>query len=144
MHHSQFIADLLAQGKLTLKPGAPDGALAYHDPCYLGRHNDVYQPARTVARAATGQAVIELPRNHAHSFCCGAGGARNWMEENRGTRINQNRATEAIASGASCLAVSCPFCLGMLEDGVKAKAAEGAREMGVKDIAEVVAERIAA
>ncbi len=143
VHHSQFVADLLAQGQLTLNGPLPDSALAYHDPCYLGRHNKVYQPARDVIRSASGKAALELPRNHASSFCCGAGGARNWMEENRGTRINQNRAAEAIATGGATLAVACPFCLGMLEDGVKAKAAEGARTMGVRDIAEVVADRIA-
>ena len=131
VHHSQLIAGLLAQGKLTLAGPLPAGALAYHDPCYLGRHNKIYQPARSVIRRATGKAAVELPRHHAGSFCCGAGGARNWMEEDRGARINQNRAAEAIAAGGDALAVACPFCLGMLEDGVKAKAAAGrARDGG--------------
>jgi Fe-S oxidoreductase len=142
LHHSQLIADLLAQGKLRLARPVADGAFAYHDPCYLGRYNGVYQPARAALRAA-GHSPIELPRHTADSFCCGAGGARNWMEENRGVRINQERAAEALASPASSLAVSCPFCLGMLEDGLKAKAAEGARPMAVQDVAEVIAERLA-
>jgi Fe-S oxidoreductase len=144
MHHSQFIADLLAQGKLKLSEETGAAGLTYHEPCYLGRHNNVYQPARDVIGEATGRPVIEMARHHANSFCCGAGGARSWMEENRGTRINQNRAAEAIASGASALAVACPFCMGMMADGLKAKAAEGSRQMEIKDIAEVVAERIAA
>jgi Fe-S oxidoreductase len=144
LHHSQLIADLLAQGKLTLSQPAGDGALAYHDPCYLGRYNGVYQPARAALRAASDHAPIELARHAADSFCCGAGGARNWMEENRGQRINQTRAAEALASPAASLAVSCPFCLGMLEDGLKAKAAEGERAMAVQDVAEVVAARLPA
>jgi Fe-S oxidoreductase len=144
MHHSQLIADLLAQGKLKMAQPLGADTFALHDPCYLGRHNGVYQPARAAISAAAGSPAVELPRNHANSFCCGAGGARNWMEESRGTRINQNRAAEVVASSASALAVACPFCMGMMEDGLKAKAAEGARQVGVKDIAEVVAEGIAA
>ncbi len=143
LHHTELIADLLAQGKLKLSLPAADGAVAYHDPCYLGRHNGIYAPARTVLGAATGAAATELPRSHASSFCCGGGGARSWMEESRGTRINQDRAAEAIATGANALAVSCPFCMGMLSDGVKAKVAEGARQMDVKDVAEVVVQQIA-
>ena len=142
LHHSQLIAELLAQGRLSLSKPLDSGSVTYHDPCYLGRHNNVYQPSRQIIRRATGRAAIEMARNHAHSFCCGAGGARNWMEENRGTRINQNRAAEAIATGAATLAVACPFCMGMLTDGLKAKAAEGQRQMEIKDIAELVAERL--
>ncbi len=142
LHHSQFIAGLLAQGKLTLAHNASAGAMAFHDPCYLGRINGVYQPARAVIAAASGQPAVELERRLANSFCCGAGGARNWMEENRGTRINQKRAAEVLASSASALAVACPFCMGMLEDGLKAKAAAGARTMAVQDIAELVAQRL--
>jgi len=142
VHHSQMIAGLLAQGRLR-PAAAAGGAIAYHDPCYLGRYNGVYAPPRALVQAATGSRPIELPRHGADSFCCGAGGARNWMEESRGQRINQERAADTLTTGADTLAVACPFCMGMLDDGLKAKAAAGARSVAVMDIAEIVAASLA-
>ena len=120
IHHSQLIAELIDSGQLRLPQRGAGAPIVYHDPCYLGRYNGVYEPARHVLGQATGRPVVEMPRSRSQSFCCGAGGARNWMEESRGTRINQSRAAEALATGAAALAVACPFCMGMLSDGVRA------------------------
>ncbi|GAB3819509.1 (Fe-S)-binding protein [Micromonospora zhanjiangensis] len=137
VHHTQLLAHLVATGKLT--PVQPvDGGVTYHDPCYLGRHNRVFSPPREVLGAAVqGDAaagadggVTEMPRNSERSFCCGAGGARMWMEEKIGKRINVERVEEALATGAKTIAVGCPFCYTMIGDGVTGK--------GVADQVEVV------
>jgi Fe-S oxidoreductase len=107
--------------------------MTFHDPCYLGRHNEIYQPPREILEA-TGVELTEMPRNKERSFCCGAGGGRMWMEEKIGTRININRVEEAIATGATQLAVACPFCRVMTSDGMNAK--ESAVE--VLDVAQVL------
>ena len=119
VHHTQLLNQLVREGKLTpiTKSEKP---LTYHDPCYLGRHNKIYEPPRELL-AATGVSVIEMPRNQERSFCCGAGGGRMWMEESIGTRINLNRVDEAIATGAEEVAVACPFCRVMVSDGVAAR-----------------------
>jgi Fe-S oxidoreductase len=137
MHHTQLLADLVKSGKLT--PVKPiDGGLTYHDPCYLGRHNRVFTPPREVLGAAA--SVTEMPRNSERSFCCGAGGARMWMEERIGTRINIERVEEALATGAQTVAVACPFCITMLGDGVTAKksAGEAGEQVEVVDVATVL------
>jgi Fe-S oxidoreductase len=140
LHHSELIEMLLAEGKLKLsREVAGLGKIAFHDSCYLGRHNEVYGPPREVIRSATGQSPLEMPRNRRDSFCCGAGGGRMWMEEHTGTRINHNRVDEVLATEADTICVSCPFCLTMFEDGLKDKQ-QG--RMKVKDIAEVVAEGV--
>ena len=113
---------------------------AYHDPCYLGRYNEVYDAPRAVVDAVHG-GHVELPRCRDRGFCCGAGGARAFMEEKRGTRISHNRLTEAIGTDAGGVAVGCPFCVTMFEDGVRALNAE--ETFLVRDIAELVAERLA-
>lgn len=122
VHHTELLNQLVKEGKL--KPVAPDKAdakkLTYHDPCYLGRHNQIYEPPRELLESA-GVEVSEMPRNQERSFCCGAGGGRMWMEEKIGTRINLNRVDEAIATGAQEVAVACPFCRVMVSDGMVAR-----------------------
>ena len=122
VHHTQLLNQLVKEGRL--KPVAPDKAdakkLTYHDPCYLGRHNQIYEPPRELLESA-GVEVNEMPRNQERSFCCGAGGGRMWMEEKIGTRINLNRVDEAIATGAQEVAVACPFCRVMVADGMVAR-----------------------
>ena len=136
IHHSQLISELLAAGKLKLQGDASVVAdrLTFHDPCYLGRHNQVLDAPRQDLQAA-GHTLVEMPRHGSLSFCCGAGGAQMWKEEEHGSeRVNANRFKEAQDTGASCLAVGCPFCLTMLTDAAK----EADSEMKVLDIAEIV------
>lgn len=138
IHHSELIDTLITTGKLKLNHQVTElGKIAFHDSCYLGRHNDVYDPPRNVIAAATGSAPQEFERNHENSFCCGAGGGRMWMEEQLGSRINLNRIEEALANKPDTLCVSCPYCLTMFADGIKDLQAD---QIQVKDIAEVVAE----
>ncbi len=134
VHHTQLLNDLVKAGRLT--PVAPvDQKVTYHDPCYLGRHNNVYVPPRELVDA-TGANRVEMERHGDKSFCCGAGGARMWMEEKIGTRVNVNRGDEAIATGASKVAVACPFCSVMLNDAVVGRQGEGsAQGVEVVDVA---------
>ncbi len=119
VHHTQLLNTLVKEGRL--KPVAKaNKKLTYHDPCYLGRHNQIYEPPRELLES-TGVDMLEMPRNKERSFCCGAGGGRMWMEEKLGTRINMNRVDEAIATGAQEVAVGCPFCRVMVSDGVKGR-----------------------
>jgi Fe-S oxidoreductase len=138
VHHSQLLAELLNQGRID-PPRRPDGApkkIAYHDACYLGRHNDVYLAPRQVV-GASGAELVEMPRHGTRSLCCGAGGARFWMEEKTGKKVNIERAEEAVATGADEIAVACPFCYVMLDDGVKEL---GRDEVRVRDIAMILAD----
>lgn len=140
VHHSQFIDELIASGRLKVpREAVRDGRMAYHDPCYLGRYNEVYDEPRSVLERVAG-GYVELPRCRDRGFCCGAGGARAFMEEKRGTRISHNRLNEAIATEASGVAVACPFCVTMFEDGVRALNVE--ERFAVKDIAEMIAEHL--
>jgi Fe-S oxidoreductase/type IV secretory pathway VirB3-like protein len=139
VHHTQLLADLVKSGRIT--PVKPiDGGLTYHDPCYLGRHNRVFTPPRELLGAAASDGVTEMPRNSERSFCCGAGGARMWMEERIGKRINIERVEEAVATGAHTIAVACPFCSTMLGDGLTAKKASGEAgdQVEVVDVATVL------
>ena len=122
VHHTQLLNQLVRDGKL--KPVAKESkTITYHDPCYLGRHNQVYTPPRELLEAS-GLQVKEMPRNQERSFCCGAGGGRMWQEEKLGTQINLNRVDEAIATGADEVAVACPFCRVMVSDGVQGRQSE--------------------
>ncbi len=159
VHHSEFIAQLLAQGKLDLNgqggqaadgPGAADGqgklsgTVTYHDSCYLGRYNDVYAQPREIVKGALadGGKFVEMDRNHGKSFCCGAGGGRMWLEESHGKRINEMRVDQAVETKAETVVTACPFCMTMFTDGVKAK--ELTEKVKLMDLAEVVAGRLKA
>ena len=138
IHHSELIDGLLASGQLQLNSQVTEmGSIVFHDSCYLGRHNDVYEAPRHAIEVATGSAPAEMERNRENSFCCGAGGGRMWMEEHQGTRINLNRIEEALSGKPDTICVSCPYCLTMFSDGLKDLQSGQTR---VKDIAEVVAE----
>jgi len=134
VHHTEFLAELMREGKLTPMPS--ERTITYHDSCYLARHNDVRSQPRELVDAV-GKA-IEMPRHGERTFCCGAGGARMWMEEKRGTPINQERVREAAATGAETLAVACPFCTVMLDDGVR----ETGAKLQVIDLATLLAEAV--
>ena len=138
IHHSKLIAHLLDTGKLkVVEPLAKK--FTYHDSCYIGRWNGVYdEPRAGIAKAVEGKgSIVELGRNREHGFCCGAGGARFWVEEEPSKRVNINRAKEIVAAGVDAVAVACPFCKTMVSDGIKHFDKD--EEIAVMDIAEVVA-----
>lgn len=141
IHHAQLIAHLLDSGRLKVSTPL-EKKLTYHDSCYLGRWNSVYDEPRRALQAANGSQVIELDRNRRHGFCCGAGGARMWMEEEPSKRVNINRAQEVVNAGVNAVAVGCPFCKTMLTDGIKHFDKD--EDIEVLDIAEVVAASLAA
>ena len=134
VHHSQLLESLIASGQLDVSQATLEERLTYHDSCYLGRHNDVYLAPRKVVGSIKGIEIVEMPRNGTKGMCCGAGGARMWMEENIGTKVNDERAREAIETGASRVATACPFCYIMPDDGVKAAGVEES-DVKVADIA---------
>lgn len=137
-HHSQLIQQLLADDRI--KPDRSlDELVTYHDSCYLGRYNEVYEEPRRVLRSVPGVKVVEMPRHERQSFCCGAGGGRMWLEEHLGTRINQNRVKEAVETGATTIASNCPFCLTMLRDGLGELGVEGVQ---TRDIVEILADSL--
>jgi Fe-S oxidoreductase len=137
VHHTTFIQELLDSGKLNI-PARAGATMTFHDPCYLGRYNDVYDAPRDILDSLGTR--VEIRRNRDRSFCCGAGGGRMWMEEKEGKRVNVERTEEALATGAGVIGTGCPFCMTMLTDGVKEKDASGTT--AVKDIAELVLESI--
>ncbi|HEY5137062.1 MAG TPA: (Fe-S)-binding protein [Candidatus Nanopelagicales bacterium] len=139
VHHTTLLSQLVADGRLV--PVVPVAqSVTYHDPCSLGRHNRVFAAPREVLGAVPGLTLTEMPRTKEQSFCCGAGGARMWMDEDLGTRINLNRTDEALALSPGLVTAACPFCVTMLTDGVAQRRMEGATSESVEvlDIAEVL------
>lgn len=139
VHHSQLINQLIDEGRIQIDPQSSmaRGKVTYHDPCYLGRYNKVYDEPRSAVAAMPGVELTEMGRNRNKSFCCGGGGGRMFMEETRGSRINQARVNEAIETGAEVLCAACPFCMTMFEDGIRGVGKE--EEFKVLDLAEIVA-----
>ncbi|MER3452547.1 MAG: iron-sulfur protein [Acidimicrobiia bacterium] len=119
VHHSQFLEWLIETGRLDLGGARLEERVVYHDSCYLGRHNDIYLAPRRVLGSLAGIEIVEAPRNGTRGMCCGAGGARMWMEEHTGTKVNTERSRELLATGATRVATACPFCYVMMDDGVK-------------------------
>ncbi len=139
IHHSQFINELIESGKLKLTRNAGgNGAIAFHDSCYLGRYNNIFAAPRRVLEAA-GRKLVAVPREEEKSLCCGAGGGRMWLEENLGEQISTVRAKELIGTNAQQIATACPFCITMITDGIKSEQRE---DIQVKDIAEIIAESL--
>jgi Fe-S oxidoreductase len=134
IHHSQLLARLVADKEL--RPGTYEATVTYHDPCYLGRHNRVFDEPRDVLGAINGVEQVEMRRCRERSFCCGAGGSRMWMEENIGERVNLHRTDEALSTGADVVSTACPYCLIMLDDAVRARQRED--DVKVLDISQVV------
>jgi Fe-S oxidoreductase len=141
IHHSQLLESLIDTGKLDLSEARLDERLVYHDSCYLGRHNDVYLAPRKVIGSLGGVEVVEAPRNGNKGMCCGAGGARMWMEEHIGKQVNVERSQELLATGASRIATACPFCYIMIDDGVKGEGVDE-EQVRVADIAMHVLEAV--
>jgi Fe-S oxidoreductase len=133
LHHTQLLNTLVKEGKLKTSPHKADQKITFHDPCYLGRHNQIYAPPRELLEAS-GCDIEEMPRNQERSFCCGGGGGRMWMEETLGSRINLNRVDEAIATNVPEVAVACPFCRIMVGDGMTARQSD----VEVLDVAQVL------
>ena len=148
VHHSTFLAELVASGRLaTLPEDATSstgdhrpGSVTVHDSCYLARYNNVIAAPRDVLGAA-GVSITEMPKSGKDTFCCGAGGGRMWMEETRGTRINEERTRQVLETGASAVATACPFCMVMMTDGLAG--ADGGAGVSALDISEVLAARLA-
>ncbi len=135
LHHTQLLLELIRSGRLRSK-GSEEMTLTYHDSCYLGRHNEIFDAPREVAQSLGKVKLVEMERNREKSFCCGAGGGRMWMEETIGTRISHMRVDQAASTGAPLVATACPYCLTMFEDGFKEKGMENL--MSAYDLAELL------
>ncbi|HEX3271132.1 MAG TPA: heterodisulfide reductase-related iron-sulfur binding cluster [Ktedonobacterales bacterium] len=142
VHHTEFIDRLISTGQLKLPAGFDRRKLTYHDPCFIGRWNGVYDEPRRVLNVINAGEVAEMSRNRNRSFCCGGGGGRVWMEENTGKRINNTRVEEALSTGADAMAAACPFCITMFEDGIKGVGAQ--ERFAVEDISEILARALEA
>lgn len=135
-HHTQLLYDLVMEGKL--KPTKPiNERLTYHDSCYLGRYNGVYDPPREILLAIPGLELVEMDRSRENGMCCGAGGGLMWTEETTGNRINVARTEQALAVEPTVISSACPYCLTMLSDGTKAKEVE--EDISTMDVAEILA-----
>jgi Fe-S oxidoreductase/nitrate reductase gamma subunit len=124
VHHTQFLEELIDTGRLDMTGAKLEERIVYHDSCYLGRHNDIYMAPRNVIGNLKGIDIVEAERNGTKGMCCGAGGARMWMEEHVGKQVNVERSQELLATGATRIATACPFCYIMIDDGVKAQGVE--------------------
>ncbi|MEJ2105562.1 MAG: (Fe-S)-binding protein [Ignavibacteriaceae bacterium] len=138
-HHTELIDELISSGKISLKENGKAKA-TYHDSCYLGRYNEVYNAPRKSLKGIKNLDLVEMNRNKDRGFCCGAGGGRMFLEDEEGGRINEERTREALETGAETVASACPFCMTMLTDGVKHF--EKSDDVHVKDIAEIVFENM--
>ncbi|NJD77836.1 MAG: (Fe-S)-binding protein [Candidatus Methanoperedens sp.] len=138
IHYTELINDLIKAGKLKLAGIKDHGKIVFHDSCYMGRYNGIYEAPRKAIVSATGQVPAEMERSHEKSFCCGAGGGRMWMEENMGKRINIARIEQALKKDPKTICVCCPYCMTMFEDGLKDMKAED--KVQVLDVAEVVSD----
>jgi len=134
-HHTELLAQLVKEGKLVPKHSV-DETIAFHDSCYLGRYNEVYDAPRDIMKAIPGVKLKEIERNREDAMCCGAGGGLMWMEEETGHRINVSRTEQALAVNPSIISSGCPYCLTMLSDGTKAKEVE--EQVGTYDVAELL------
>ncbi len=139
VHHTELLAELIRDGKLKPEK-AVEGKFTYHDSCYLGRWNNIYDPPREVVESIPGAELVEIERHHKRGFCCGAGGGRMWMEEKIGKRINHERVDQTLRTEAPHVATACPFCLTMFRDGISAKGAED--RLQVRDLAQYLAESV--
>lgn len=138
LHHSEMIDKLISDGKIDIDEKSKEITATYHDSCYIGRYNEIYDAPRNIITKSVANPQIEMTRSKSKGFCCGAGGGRMFMEDSEGGRVNIERSKEAIATGANIIATACPFCMTMMTDGVKAL--EKSDDVKVKDIAEIVFE----
>ena len=139
VHHTELLAGLITAGRLSPSK-AIDGKFTYHDSCYLGRWNGIYDPPRAVVESIPGAELVEIERHRQRGFCCGAGGGRMWMEERIGKRINHERVEQTLRTEAPRVATACPFCLTMFRDGISAKGAED--RLQVRDLAQFLADSV--
>lgn len=140
IHHAEFIAELIRNGRIQPRKSLQQ-TTTYHDSCYLGRYNNIYQPQRDILKALSQNGhLVEMRRSYDSGLCCGGGGGRMWLEENTGTRINNRRVQDVVEVNAQTVASACPFCMTMLDDGAKALQVDD--KLARKDIAELVAEAI--
>jgi Fe-S oxidoreductase len=138
LHHSELIEELLAQGRIRLAP-AGGAAVTYHDPCYLGRYNHIYEAPRRLLRSLTGSRPREMGASRETSFCCGAGGGGMWKEEKTGKRISHCRLEQAAKTGSGTIVTACPYCSIMFHDAIAETGREGMQTM---DLAQAVAEKL--
>ncbi len=139
IHHTELINDLIKEKKISLNNSETE-KVTFHDSCYLGRYNNIYDEPRQILQSVDGISTSEMGRNHDKGFCCGAGGGRMFMEELEGKRINEERTREALETNPDTIASACPFCMTMFSDGLKTF--DKSDEVKVKDIAEIVSENL--